>query len=146
MENIALQSLQTLYFIVLRTEIATTFGSKNGNNFLQNVENLQLRASQCYIFHTLQNFSTKFWNFTTFKRFFPRNFVFCLDLSRSKISLECKSSIGSIVNVSCRIVGYCRSISVYNTLTKCTSMPESGQPKDCSVSFALNVSSICSFN
>ncbi len=58
MENIALQRLQVFFIIVLRAEIATT--------------------SQSYIFRILQDFATKSWNFTTFQRFFPGIWFFCL--------------------------------------------------------------------
>ena len=71
--------LAIFYIIVLRTEIDTTFGSKMVKQFpneIQNIENLQ--TSQGYIFRILQLFAAKFWNFNTFKRFFPVISTFCL--------------------------------------------------------------------
>ena len=77
MENKALQSLQIFYIIVLRGEITTPFDSKMVLYQKQfphvilynNIENL--RTSQGYIFRILEHIATKFWNFTSFERFFP---------------------------------------------------------------------------
>jgi hypothetical protein len=51
-ENMALQSLQILYTLVLRAEIATIFGPNVGRNFT---------------------------NFTNFSMFFPGIYFFCQD-------------------------------------------------------------------
>ena len=70
---------------VLRAEIVTTFGSEMVLFSTQATQNL--RTSQGYILCILQHFETKFWNFTTFERFFLGISFFCLDLPRSRISL-----------------------------------------------------------
>ncbi len=77
MENIALQrkveniALQIFYMIVLRAEIVTTSGSAGSNFHTQYKKIENLRTLQGYIFRISQHFATKFWNFTTFERFFP---------------------------------------------------------------------------
>ena len=62
MENIALQTLQIFYIIVLRAEIATTFGSKmvTNSHVIQKYRNL--RTSQGYIpvYYNIIFFATKF--------------------------------------------------------------------------------------
>ncbi len=51
---------------VLRMEIATTFKAESGSNFRAWHNNEKICELCNYIFHTLQHFSTKFWDFTTF--------------------------------------------------------------------------------
>ncbi len=60
------------FLIVLRAKIVTIFEPKvvtisARNTIIRKFANLV----RLYIFHTLQHLSTKFWNFTTFERFFP---------------------------------------------------------------------------
>ena len=80
-ENQAL-SLQFFLIIVLRWEVVTIFEPKvvaiSARNAIMWIICKLCKA----IFHTLQHFSTKFLNFTTFKRFFPGIFF-----TRSKINL-----------------------------------------------------------
>ncbi len=87
MENIALQSLQT---VVLRVEIATNLGSKMVAICTRNTNEKQYSQFANFArlyFPYLQHLATKFCNFTTFERFFPGISFFCLDLPSSKISL-----------------------------------------------------------
>ena len=76
--------------IVLRAESVTTFGSKMVTIFARNTMRKFANFVRLYLPH-IQHFSTKFWNFTTFRRFFPGT-TFLLSIYRSKVGLQCKLS------------------------------------------------------
>ena len=80
----ALQISQIFYTIVLRVEIATIFQPKVVAISAHNTIMRKFANFVRLYFPQLQHFSTKFWDFTTFKRFFPE--ISSL-LSRSKLKL-----------------------------------------------------------
>ncbi len=76
-----------------------------------------------YIFHTLQHFSTKFWNFTTFKRFFPEISFSCLDqklvYNANNIQFYVQNlGIYPLSIVECTAV----NILIYSSITACTNL------------------------
>ena len=83
MENIALQSLQLFYIIVLRAEIVTTFGSKMVTISTRNTKTYKVCELRKVIFSVFYNISrSNFGIFTTFERLLPGISFFvwiCLD-------------------------------------------------------------------
>ena len=71
----SLTKFTNFLIIVLYAEIATTFGSKMVAISIYVIQKYRKFAKfESYVFCILQDFVTKFWNFTTFERFFP---AFC---------------------------------------------------------------------
>ena len=80
MENIALQSLQIFYIIVLRAEIATTFGSKMVEISTRNTKIWKICELRKYIFPYFTTFRDQILVFTAFVRLFLGISICCLDL------------------------------------------------------------------